>query len=50
MAHDIFDNWFKLEPPEEGTDKERFNETVQKVLLMLNAQNKLYASQRGKTA
>ena len=34
----------------EGTDKERFNETVQKVLLMLNVQNKLYDSQRGKTA
>ncbi len=39
VAHDVFDNWFTLEPLEEGTDKERFNETVQKVLLLLNAKD-----------
>jgi len=39
VAHDIFDNWFTLEPLEEGTDKEKFNEAVQKVLLLLNAKD-----------
>jgi transposase-like protein len=37
VAHDIFDNWFEVEPIEEGVDKERFNEAVQKVLIELNA-------------
>ena len=39
VAHDIFDNWFEVEPLEEGVDKEKFNEAVQKVLLMLNAKD-----------
>ena len=39
VAHDIFDNWFKVEPLEEGIDKEKFNEQVQKVLLLLNAKD-----------
>ncbi|MEM3697524.1 MAG: DUF1073 domain-containing protein [Candidatus Bathyarchaeia archaeon] len=39
VAHDIFDNWFTVEPLEESTDKEKFNETVQKVLLLLNAKD-----------
>jgi hypothetical protein len=32
VAHDIFDNWFKAEPLEEGVDKEKFNEQVQKIV------------------
>jgi hypothetical protein len=39
VAHDIFDNWFNVEPLEEGVDKEKFNEAVQKVLLLLNAKD-----------
>ena len=39
VAHDIFDNWFTLEALEEGIDKEKFNEAVQKVLLLLNAKD-----------
>jgi len=39
VAHDIFDNWFEVEPLEEGIDKEKFNEAVQRVLLMLNAKD-----------
>jgi hypothetical protein len=39
VAHDIFDNWFEVEPLEEGVDKEKFNEQVQKVLLLLNAKD-----------
>jgi len=39
VAHDIFDNWFEVEPLEEGIDKEKFNEAVQKVLLLLNAKD-----------
>jgi transposase-like protein len=39
VAHDIFDNWFEVEPLEEGVDKEKFNEAVQKVLLELNAKD-----------
>jgi len=39
VAHDIFDNWFTVEPIEEGVDKEKFNEQVQKVLLLLNAKD-----------
>jgi hypothetical protein len=38
IAHDIFDNWFTVEPLED-TDKEKFNETIQKVLLLLNAKD-----------
>ena len=41
VAHDIFDNWFEVEPLEEGVDKEKFNEAVQKVLLLLNAKDVL---------
>jgi transposase-like protein len=37
VAHDIFDNWFEVEPLEESVDKEKFNEAVQKVLIELNA-------------
>ena len=36
VAHDILDNWFEVEPLEEGFDEEKFNEAVQKVLLLLN--------------
>ena len=39
VAHDIFDNWFEVEPLEEGVDKEKFNEQVQKVLLLLDAKD-----------
>jgi len=39
VAHDVFDNWFEVEPLEEGVDKEKFNEAVQKVLLLLNAKD-----------
>jgi len=39
VAHDIFDNWFEVELLEEGVDKEKFNEAVQKVLLLLNAKD-----------
>jgi hypothetical protein len=39
VAHNVFDNWFEVEPLEEGIDKEKFNEAVQKVLLMLNAKD-----------
>jgi hypothetical protein len=39
VAHDIFDNWFEVEPLEEGVDREKFNEAVQKVLLLLNAKD-----------
>ena len=41
VAHDIFDNWFEVEPLEEGVDKEKFNEAAQKVLLLLNAKDVL---------
>jgi hypothetical protein len=41
VAHDIFDNWFEVEPVEELVDKEKFNEAVQKVLLLLNAKDVL---------
>ncbi|PIX32149.1 hypothetical protein COZ60_00670 [Candidatus Bathyarchaeota archaeon CG_4_8_14_3_um_filter_42_8] len=41
VAHDVFDNWFEVEPLEEGVDKEKFNESVQKVLLLLNAKEVL---------
>jgi len=43
VAHDIFDNWFEVEPLQqegeetENVDKQKFNESVQKVLLLLNA-------------
>jgi len=37
VAHDIFDNWFEVEPIEEGVDKAKFNEAIQKELLLLNA-------------
>ncbi|MDI6798974.1 MAG: hypothetical protein QMD12_03225, partial [Candidatus Aenigmarchaeota archaeon] len=39
VAHDIFDNWFEVEPLEEDVDKKKFNEAVQKVLLLLNAKD-----------
>jgi hypothetical protein len=39
VAHDIFDNWFDVEPVEVDVDKEKFNEAVQKVLLQLNAKD-----------
>ena len=39
VAHDIFDNWFDVEPLEESVDEEKFNEAVQKVLLLLNAKD-----------
>jgi len=39
VAHDIFDNWFTVKPLEEDIDKEKFNEQVQKVLLLLNAKD-----------
>ena len=39
VAHDVFDNWFEVEPLEEGVDEEEFNEAVQKVLLLLNAKD-----------
>ena len=39
VAHDIFDNWFEVEPLEESVDKEKFNEQVQKVLLLLDAKD-----------
>ena len=39
VAHDVFDNWFTIEPLEEGVDKEKFDEQAQKVLLLLNAQD-----------
>ena len=39
VAHDIFDNWFEVEPLEEGIDKEKFNEQVQKVLLLFDARD-----------
>jgi hypothetical protein len=39
VAHDIFDKWFEVEPLEEGVDKEKFNEKVQRVLLELDAKN-----------
>jgi len=39
VAHDVFDNWFEVEPLEEGVDEEEFNEVVQKVLLLLNAKD-----------
>lgn len=29
VAHDVFDNWFEVEPLEEGVDKEKFDEAVQ---------------------
>ena len=41
VAHDIFDNWFEVEPLEESVDEEKFNEAVQKVLLLLNAKDVL---------
>jgi len=37
VAHDIYDNWFEVEPMEE--EKEKFNEAVQKVLFQLNAKD-----------
>jgi hypothetical protein len=39
VAHDVFDNWFEVEPLEEGVDEEEFNEAVQRVLLLLNAKD-----------
>jgi len=39
VGHDIFDKWFEVEPLEEGVDEEKFNEEVQKVLLLLNAKD-----------
>jgi len=45
VAHDIFDNWFEVEPLQQETaeaekvDKQKFNESVQKVLLLLNAKD-----------
>ncbi|MDI6905301.1 MAG: hypothetical protein QMD13_07435 [Candidatus Bathyarchaeia archaeon] len=33
VAHDVFDNWFEVEPLEEGVDKEKFDEAVQKVFV-----------------
>jgi len=39
VAHDIFDNWLEVEPLEEGVDQAKFNETAQKVLLILNAKD-----------
>ena len=41
VAHEVFDNWFEVEPLEEGVDKEKFNEAIQKVLLLLNAKDVL---------
>jgi len=37
VAHDVFDNWFMVEPLEEGVDQAKFNEAIQKELLLLNA-------------
>ncbi|MEM2104827.1 MAG: DUF1073 domain-containing protein [Candidatus Bathyarchaeia archaeon] len=39
IAEYVFDNWLKVEPIEEGLNKEKFNETVQKVLLLLDAKD-----------
>ena len=39
VAHDVFDKWFEVEPLEKSVDKEKFNEQVQKVLLLLNAKD-----------
>lgn len=39
VAHDIYDKWFEVEPLQEGTDKEKFNVAVQKVLLDLKAKD-----------
>jgi len=39
VAHDVFDNWFEVEPLEEGVDEEEFNEAVQKFLLLLNVKD-----------
>jgi len=39
VAHDIFDNWFEVEPLEEGIDQAEFNEAMQKALLLLNAKD-----------
>jgi hypothetical protein len=39
VAHDIYDNWFEVEPIKEEEDKEKFNEAVQKVLFQLNAKD-----------
>jgi len=40
VAHDIYDNWFEVEPMEgEKEEKERFNEAVQKALFQLNAKD-----------
>jgi len=39
VAHDVFDNWFEVEPLEKGFDEEEFDEAVQKVLLLLNAKD-----------
>lgn len=40
VAHDIYDNWFEVEPVEgEKEEKETFNEAVQKVLFQLNAKD-----------
>jgi hypothetical protein len=39
VAHDVFDNWFEVEPLEEDVDEEEFNEAVQRVLLLLNAKD-----------
>jgi hypothetical protein len=37
VAHDIYDNWFEIEPVNENEDKEKFNEAVQRALFQLNA-------------
>jgi len=45
VAHDVFDNWFEVEPLQQETaetekvDKQKFNESVRKVLLLLNAKD-----------
>jgi hypothetical protein len=39
VAHDVYDNWFEVLPLEEGTDKEKFDEAVQKALLKLKAKD-----------
>jgi len=39
VAHDVFDNWFEVEPLEKGVDEKEFNEQVQKILLLLNVKD-----------
>jgi hypothetical protein len=39
VAHDVFDKPFEVEPLEKGVDKEKFNEAVQKVLLLIKTKD-----------